>query len=268
MIQLCLRDFCMFGLFFVSSLFALAAEDAMPSSSPELLEVAPEAELPSVSDLLQAYVEANGGHVNIQTMTSLIASGVVVDTEDTQFDFKLYRKRPNLMRIQVDLPYNTITTISDGHRVFRQMAQGAQVRKLEELSGDEAASVRSDSAMDGPFYRLRARPDWLEVVAEVEVNGTPAYEVLVHEDADSMYERIWISQENFQELKLARKIEVEGQGSVLEETYFSDFDRVRGVWVAKKIRYYRDGVFFQTVLIDSIRANAGIFDSYFSKPTD
>jgi hypothetical protein len=82
-----------------------------------------------------------------------------------------------------------------------------------------------------------------------------------------VYDRIWISQENYQELKLSRKIEVEGQGTVLEETYYSDFDRVRGVWIAKTIHYYRDGAFFQSVLIDSAKANVGIFDTYFSKPT-
>jgi outer membrane lipoprotein-sorting protein len=257
----------MFGMFFLCSMVSLAAEDVISPDPSVMTELEPEVTLPSVADLMQAYVDENGGHVNIQSMTSLIASGTVIVAQDVRYDFKLYRKRPNLMRIQVDLLSKMMTTISDGSRVFRQISRGDQTLELRELVGEEAAFVRSDSRMDGPFYYLRSRPEFLEVVAEVEVNGTPAYEVAVHENADSVYDRIWISQENYQELKLSRKIEVEGQGTVLEETYYSDFDRVRGVWIAKTIHYYRDGAFFQSVLIDSAKANVGIFDTYFSKPT-
>ncbi|MGZ0656522.1 hypothetical protein ACWPKS_13035 [Coraliomargarita sp. W4R72] len=250
MIRSLIRGFLFKCLFVVVGLQQLAAADA----------------LPTIVDLQREYVESNGGPANLQSLTSLAASGEVIDGDENSFFFKLYRKRPNKMRMQVDLPNQSIVTSFDGARVFQQISVRGAPAVIEEITGEDARQIKADSFLDGPFYQLRSRPEWLEVVAEVEVAGVPAYEVLIDERADSPYQRVWISQEHYQEIKLIRMIETADSGEVLEEIFFDDFEQIKGVWLAKHIRYHRDGELVQSVQIEKVRINVGLFDSFFAKP--
>jgi len=245
-----IRNFRLWGLCFVVCLQSLVADDAFPS----------------ILDLQRSYVEANGGHSNLQALSSLIASGKIIDEKGNRYDFKLFRKRPDKMRMQVDFPSRSLTTVYDGSQVFQEISTQGAPDVIEELVGEAAASTKADGSMDGPFYQLRSRPEWLEVVAEVDIEGMPAYEIVISDRADSPYQRVWIGKEHQQEVKLSRLIESDDRGEVLEEIYFSDFEKVRGVWMAKHIRYMRDGKLTQTVQIEEVRANVGIFNSFFAKP--
>nr|MBC8189790.1 hypothetical protein [Puniceicoccaceae bacterium] len=84
--------------------------------------------------------------------------------------------------------------------------------------------------------------------------------------SDVPYERLWLGTEHLQEVQLRRQASSEAGREHLEEIYFSDFEQIRGVWLAKTARFERDGNFFQGVCINKVRANVGLFDSLFEKP--
>lgn len=231
-----------------------------------LQQLASADDLPTILDLQRAYVEANGGYSNLQALNSMVASGQVIDMDDHRHDFKMYRKRPDKMRMQLDLPSRSLVTISDGERVFQQILVRGAKDVVQELVGQDAEQTKADGTLDGPFYQLRTRPDWLELVAEVDVAGVPSYEILIDERAKSPYQRVWIGKENQQEVKLSRTIVSEDGAEVLEEIFFSEFEQVRGVWLARHIRYVHDGEFVQAVQIDKVTANVGLFDSFFAEP--
>lgn len=231
-----------------------------------LQEVVAEDSLPSILDLQSSYLEANGGLFNIQALSSLIASGHVINAEGEGYDFKLYRKRPNMMSTQIDFGYASSATVFNGREAFRIISSPRAADQVIDIEGAEADQIEADSTLDGPFFQLIGQPEWLEVISESEVNGVLAYEIAISEAAGSRYERLWISQEHHQEVKLTRVIENETSEPVIEEIYFSDFDQIRGVWLAKDIRYEREGVLIQRVVINRVRANVGIFDSFFAKP--
>jgi hypothetical protein len=173
------------------------------------------------------------------------------------------------MRIQVDRPGGTLETVFDGRRAFLILSRPGVGDEVSDLDSAELARLRTDSAMDGPFFQLRSRPEWMEVVAEVEVDGQSTYEIEIKAAADSPYERIWLGKEHYQEVKLRRAVptveDAEMTGRV-EEIYFSDFEPTRGVWLARTVRYVQDGHVTQTVRIERVRANVGIFDSIFKRP--
>jgi hypothetical protein len=223
-------------------------------------------ELPPIMDLQRSYIAANGGLANIQELSSLIADGEITDADGNRHSFKLYRKRPDLMRMQVDLPGRMQVTTFDGSNGYKLISREGAPDEVVDLNEEETLALEMSSSMDGPLFQLRSRPERLEVVAEVEVDGESAYEITISDSADSMYDRVWISQEHYQEVKLTRPLDAGEGGVALEEIYFSDFEKVRGMWVAKLIRYERGGEHIQTVRIDRLRANVGIFDSFFSKP--
>lgn len=245
-----MREIGLLGLCLFCCLPKLAAEDA----------------LPSIQDLQRGYAEANGGLSNIQTLSSLIASGKAIQADGQSYDFKLYRKRPNLMRTQINFENTQIATVFDGLEAFRVLSADGAPDRVFEIDGEEAAQIEALSHMDSPFFKLRDRAEFLEVLFELDVNGEAAFEIAIGEQANSPYERIWISKENYQEIKLSRMIKTEAGDGALEEIYFSDFVQTRGVWLARNIRYEQAGELTEQIVIDRVKANVGIFDSFFVKP--
>lgn len=222
--------------------------------------------LPTSMDLQLAYVEANGGLANIQALSSLVINGIIVEADGETYDFKLYKKRPDLVRMQIDLPGGKRQVVYDGRSGFEWLSRPGGDDRVVELDAAEFEKIQFDADLDGFFFKLRSRPEWIEVLAEVEVDGLPAYELLISQEANSSYDRVWIGKDHYQEVKLSRIIELESGDDVLEEIYFSDFKKIRGVWIATTTRHERDGVITQIVRVDKVRANVGIFDSFFIRP--
>jgi hypothetical protein len=223
--------------------------------------------LPSIADLQRAYIAENGGLANLSDVRSLLASGVVTDDGGNEIEVTVYKKRPNLLRIRTSLPGGHIDTVFDGERAFRlwDRVDGTEVEFLEPGPTQNLAAV---STLEGPFYALRVRPEWLRVVGRVEVRGSPAFEIEVSEAADSIYEKIWLSEASYQEIKVRKRLALADGSELVEDIYFSEFDRVHGVWYARVAAHERGGEVVQTVRIDQARANVGIFDTFFSVPED
>ena len=231
-----------------------------------MLNLAAEDPLPSIQDLFRSYEKVNGGLYNIQAQNSFIISGKAIKADGQSYDFKLYRKRPNMMRMQVDSGKTRFMTVFDGVEAFRVISTQGVLNRVVDIGGVEAAQIKASSSFDSPFFKLRGRSESLKVVLEADVDGEAAFEIAIGEQANSPYERIWISKENYREIKLSRMIEKKDGDRILEEIYFSDFEQIRGMWMAKNILYEQEGELTQQVVIERIRSNTGIFDSFFMKP--
>lgn len=248
------RNFSKFSLLLVGSFLNLAGLSAQDS-------------LPSVMDLQRSYIEKNGGLSNIQALKSLVVFGKILDGSGDSLDFKLYRKRPNFYRMQLERPNVNIITAHDGKKTQRKIKSRVDGYQMVELSDVEKESIRQNSEFDGPFYQLRGRPEWLTLVGLTEVNEIPAYELEVSAEADSRYERIWLHAEHYQEIKLRKRPidREETETGAPEEIFFSGFDQVDGVWLAKQIDQMKGENRLLTIKIDRVRANVGLFDTFFEK---
>lgn len=230
-------------------------------------EESAEEDLPTIAELQQAYVQANGGLSNIMGVTSLVAIGELTNAGQEPVEFKLYIKRPGLMRLQIrrdGWDYIKVYNGKEAHEL-KQDDDGALATR--EITGEQLEQLRGEAKIDGPFFELRSRPDLLKVVGEAEVNGELTYEISVAEGADVLYQRIWLHQEHFYEMKLSRQV-VDESGEVSEVGIFlSDFERVGGIWSARHLQFFKNEDIVQEVVLDKIRANVGLFDSYFEKPS-
>lgn len=230
-------------------------------------EESAEEDLPTIAELQQAYAQANGGLSNIMGVTSIVAIGELTNADQEPVEFKLYIKRPGLMRLQIrqdGWDYIKVFNGKEAHEL-RQADDGA----LEALpiAGEQLEQLRHEAKIDGPFFEMRLQPQLMKVVGEAEVNGELAYEILVDEAADIMYRRIWLHQEHFYEMKLSRQI-VDESGVASEVGIFlSDFERVGGIWSSKHLQFFKNEDILQEIVLDKIRANVGLFDSYFEKPS-
>lgn len=216
-------------------------------------------------DLQAVYVEQNGGLSNIRALKSIVVYGEIAGEDGINLDFKLYRKRPNFYRIEVQRPQVKVITAYDGKNAQRQLEKASGEQQVVELSEAEAEAIQNSSEFDGPFFQLYGQIESLEVLGVAEVNGAPAYELSVSPDSGSPYDRIWLDAENYQEVKVRARSSEDG-GSVDRETMeFSDFFKVRGLWVAGEIRRRVGDQRVMTITVDRVRANVGVFNSFFER---
>lgn len=219
-------------------------------------------------DLQRAHIEKNGGLSNIQSLKSLVIHGEILDKSSESLPFKLFRKRPNFYRMQIERPGLTILSAHNGTKTQRKVELANGEERLVELTAAEIEAIEQSSRFDGAFFELRGRPEWLQLVGVTEVDGMLAYELEVSPEADSHYETIWLHAEHYQEVKL-RKRAIEGSGAEgvesTDEIYFSDFDQVRGVWFSRNVVQMSAGARVLTIQIDRVRPNVGLFDSFFEK---
>lgn len=223
-------------------------------------------EMPATRELVSAYIKANGGLGNIQGVTSIAASGKVILTDGEPQEFKLYLKRPNLIRVQFRGEGGDYSKIYNGKEAFEMYSNELGEIATRPLSQEVLEEFRLDANVDGRFFQLRDEYEVIEVVGLTEVNGEPAYELLIGEEAESVFQRIWLHEEYLYELKMSRMLENAEGPEILEELYMSDFEQVRGVWTAKKVARHYDGQLVQEIVFDRVRANVGLYDSFFDKP--
>ncbi len=227
----------------------------------------PEENLPGTMELYRNYIDANGGRSNLTSLTSLRMKGRITLADGGEMDFTLYRKRPQKMRVKIESEGYQIETAFDGKQGWREVLDHSGASKITEVTGQELENLKSEASIDGPFFESEGREDWMVPVAEEEVRGRPAIRLLVRPEAGLCYDEIWLDAESYQEIKLLRHLPASGDADVgeVQEIYFSGFEKVAGVWFAKDAEYFISGESTKHVHLDEVRANVGIFDSFFER---
>ena len=222
--------------------------------------------IPTVLEIYRQFIDQNGGYTNIMRLNTLVVSGRMVDAAGETNEFKLYRKRPDMMRMRFNKQQYYLETIFDGQRGLRRMTSSinGDTREIE-LSESELEALRMDSSIEGPFFKIGRSAANIDSVQHDTVRSVPAFRIDISPDAESGYTTIWLERETFQEIKLAKLLPVQGSDKlVYEEVLLSDMDQVEGVYFARKMEYHHDGQLVKTMVVDRVRANVGVFDSYFS----
>lgn len=225
-------------------------------------------ELPTAAMLYRAYVQANGGHANLLAMNTLVVDGVLTMGEQAPVGIKIYRKRPNRLRMRLEFEGFQVETIYDGksgwRRVRSQQLEEAEIEQLEEAA---LAELEEGSSLQGPMFHLGTRLDDVLEISSGVVNGREAYRLQLREVEDFSYAAIWLDAEHYQELKLERRAGVDlGEG--IESIIISDFDQINGVYFGRRVDYYTsDGDLVKALEVEEIRVNVGLFDAFFNEPT-
>ena len=134
------------------------------------------------------------------------------------------------------------------------------------MTEEEIASHKAASFIEGPFFRLRDDLRSVTLVGIDSLPSGPAYRLAVDPELDFQFDTLWIDVDRSQEVQVARSYENESGEEVEETTIYSDFKKFGGVWAAQRVETRLDGELAYTATLDSIKINAGIFDSYFEIP--
>ncbi len=220
-------------------------------------EVVEKEELPTLEAIYRSYLEANGGLVNINAVNSIIVNGRI-EKEGSVRPFKLYRKRPDLMRMSVEYENYAVDTRYDGEEIRQELVGINGKTRQMEMEPGAAERVKRENTMEGPFFHLGRDLRSLSLEGEESIRGVNCYRIAVNERAGSPIRKVWLSQENYQEVKILEEV-----GSYLQSAYYSDFERVDGLLVATTVEYRVDQELSHRIYVDSVKTNPGVFDAYF-----
>ena len=85
---------------------------------------------------------------------------------------------------------------------------------------------------------------------------------MVDERSKYPYRNIWLSTENFQEVKFDRLV-LRGDEELVEEVHFRNFKNMQGVIFASRMDKFVNGKRNFTTFIDDFNVNYGLYDSLF-----
>lgn len=248
-----LLKFIWIFLFFVFSLSSLKGEET----------------LPSLYDLYREFISSNGGEKNMQELNSIIVSGHILE-DDQKVKFKLYRKRPNKMRITITIDNLEISTIFNGENAWQEVTSRAERVALTKIEGNELASIKTDSTFDSPFYSAFKKRKFITVAAIEEVKGQEAVRLDYDPAGNFGFDSIWLSLDHYQEVKMLRDLPGDDEeGRLLkEEIYYDGFSLIKGVYWVQFMQHFVDGTMTKEVVVEEVKPNAGVFDAYFEVEDD
>lgn len=224
--------------------------------------------LPTLMELYTEHLNANGGRANIAKVQSIMVVGnLSLPDSDETTSITYYKKRPNKMRVRVSRKLVEIETMYNGERAWTLYNDPSGEVVNEVLDAEELKETAQNSHFESPFQTLMGNEKLATPIAFEEVSGQEAIRIAVKPEADIPFDTIWISREHFQELKVTKIITDKSAPDkpLLNEILFEDFDQVDGVWYAKTSRYFLDGKLQQSIEVEKIRLNTGIYDSFFER---
>ncbi|MGC6456561.1 MAG: hypothetical protein ACON39_04895 [Coraliomargaritaceae bacterium] len=221
--------------------------------------------LPDVRTLYREYIDASGGYLNLESLSSVAIKATVNDISGSSFEMSVYRKRSSKVRLRKVYENYIEELIYNGLEGWRELSslEGYQF-ELKRLQLEEMTRAREMSRMEGPFYLVGRDERNISSLELDEVAGNLSYRVEVNPDSGLPYTTIWLDKESLEEVKIARKSKRSGN-QILEEIYFTDPTTVEGHTFYQKQAVYVNGVHESTMEISSIRINIGIYDNYFTR---
>ena len=227
-------------------------------------------EIPTLDELKLLHIESNIGQYSLNSLKSVFASGrILYYTEDEVIErgFRIYKKRPNKYRsfyeTKLEKKLVQLEVIYDGENAVQIVSHGGREVYRENLQDDALESIKFESKIEGPFLLVTEEEGKYRTVEGYEyIEDQICILLSVYERSQYPYRKIWLSADNFQEIKYDH-LAVENDQDMLEEVYFRNFKSIEGIIFAARIDKYVNGKRKFATFIDDFNVNYGLYDSLF-----
>lgn len=242
------------------------AEDSQSRSSVPLAPAVADEVIPTAIQLYRDYIEKSGGLAHLAELNSIKFIGHIdIVGDERKHEVSVFRKRPNKSKTKVDFQNYVIETIFDGKEgVHRYYDTSGDLIESIAIVGEALETLRQTSILDGVFRQIGDSLDEIKLITWDEVDEIPAVRIDLVEGNQLGYDAIWLDKETLQECKLRKVLRDSETGEErIEETYFVDMDQVEGYYFPRKSRTSVNGELKHELLVERIRVNSGIYDSFF-----
>ena len=186
---------------------------------------APGALAQSVDDLVAKNVKARGGLDKLKAVDAVKFTGRL-SAGGMDLPFTLIRKRPNLVRQEMQFQDKTIVQAYDGEHAWAvNPMMGTD--KPQEIRGPQVEMMRDQVDFDGPLVDYKQKGHAIEVVGPDTVNGAKAVKLKITKKSGQV-QSLWLDAESGIELKSATEV-TQGDQKVTIETLLSNYKAVDGV---------------------------------------
>jgi len=216
----------------------------------------------TADEIITKNLAARGGVEKIKAVQSMQATGkMMMQGMEAPFTIKL--KRPNEMRMEINVQGKTIVRAYDGKEAWMIMPfMGSP--DPQRLSGEETKEVEDDADIDGPLVDYQTKGNKVELLGKEDMEGTEVYKLKVTLKSGS--ERtLYVDGESFLELKSTSKVTRNGQEFEVDTTV-SNYKPVNGLMFPFAVESKANGQTLQQMTVDSYEVDVPMDESIFKMP--
>ncbi|NOR14601.1 MAG: hypothetical protein GQ544_02740 [Candidatus Aminicenantes bacterium] len=216
---------------------------------------------PKALEILERMIKAMGGRKTLEAVTDTTASGSMELIQmGMEGSVTVYTKRPNMMRMDIEVMGMTITQAYDGNIAWGVNPQTGSVEEMPEQQKEQF----SREALGDAVYLHPDKHGIVFTYKGAEKIEDVEHHVLVMTYADGYETTLFIDGKTdliYKALAVAPNM-MTGMDSDVE-TIFSDYKELDGTMVAFSFTQYMDGEEFMVFTMDEIEYNTGLEDSLF-----
>ncbi len=218
----------------------------------------------TVDEIIAKNIEAKGGYDKLKSIKTMQATGqFTAQNGMVQGTITLYNKRPNKMRMNMDIQGQTMVQAFDGTTGW-MIIPFMGTTDPQRMPEEQVKSMKSNADMDGVLVDYKKKGHKVELLGKEELEGTDVYKLKVTRK-DSSVQYLYLDSDYYIELKMSTVIKSKGTEQMFD-TYLSDYKEVDGTMVPFAIEQKKGDMLLSQITLSEVKYNVDIDDSYFAMP--
>jgi outer membrane lipoprotein-sorting protein len=186
----------------------------------------------TVDELIEKYLQAQGGREKVAAIKSMRMEGKMEMGQGMQMPIKVEVVSPDRMRFEGTMQGMTMVQAVNGESGWQIMPFMGKTEP-EPMSAEDVAQTKKQLESFDPLSRYKELGHTLELAGKEDIEGTPAHKLkLTRKDGEVTY--VYLDAESYLLIKTVGKTKMQGQ-EVEVESSSGDYKEVGGVLFAHTI---------------------------------
>ncbi len=214
--------------------------------------------------LLDLVIDASGGRQEMEAIKDTTFSGTMdLIQMGISGTFTFYHKEPYMLRQDMELIGMTITSGFDGETGWRFNPQTGVIEDLPENRHEQAKNEALGFGNSWLLYPEKYGITFADKGKETVEGKEYLLLEMTFENGDTSL--FYIDPETFLPYKMKSKTLNEMGINVEMESIVRDYKKVDGLNFAHSVSIFQDGEEFASIVVDEVKFNSGLEDSFFKK---
>lgn len=224
------------------------------------LALAVAADAQTAEEIVARHLKAKGGADKWKGISSVRITGKM-SAQGRELPMTVTTKRPNMMRQDITTPAGTVVQAFDGTTPW-VIPPGGDV--AQEVTGPQAAAMRTASDFDGPLIDYAAKGHTIELVGKEKVGTAETYHLKLTRK-DGAVEHYYLDTDSALEVRRTAERDLGGMKQTLE-TELSDHRSVEGLMVPHVMKQSVNGAPVMQMTFEKVEFNRPLDDTLFRMP--